>query len=212
MNKINIIISIAACFCCLLVPRQILADTYHSDMGYTITVPAGWTILSKENVRNKPEAIDAAIKGAGKDQDFSAMPEKVVSKVKELLVGGKVDYYYSPDQKFSISVYRGPGEIPGSEFNQVEMCSTMSNELSKQAERKVNVYDCRNKIVDGRRAFYMVADDHWQGHKNIQYLFQKNNNEVLLFTASSQTKNFDDMKGEFENVMASIKIDSEVSR
>jgi hypothetical protein len=207
MNKVNIIISIAAFFCCLLAPRQILADTYHSDMGYTITVPAGWTILSKENVRNKPEAIDDAIKGAGKDQSFSGMPEEVFSKVKELLVGGKVDYYYSPDPKFSISVYKGTGEIPGSEFNQSVMCSNMAGDLSKQAERNVKVYDCQNKLVDGHRAFYMVADDYWKDHKNIQYMFQKNNNEVLLFTASSQTRNFDDMKKEFENVMASLKID-----
>ncbi len=207
MKKVTINIFIAACFCCLLAPRPILADTYHSDMGYTMTVPAGWTILNKENVKNKPEAIDAAMKVAGNDQSFSAMPEKVYSKVKELLIGGKVDYYYSPDPKFSISVYKGPGEIPASEFNQTEMCSNMGNELSKQAERNVKVYDCQNKTVDGHRAFYMVADDYWKDHKNIQYMLQKNNNEVLLFTASSQTQNFDDMKKEFETVMASVKID-----
>ena len=206
MKKINVIIFIAVCFCCLFAPRQILADTYHSDMGYTITVPAGWTILNKENVRNKPEAIDAAMQSAGKDQGFSAMPKEVFSKVKELLLGGKVDYFYSPDPKFSISVYKGTGEIPGSEFNQAEMCSNMGTELSKQAERNVKVYDCQNKTVDGQRAFYMVADDYWKDHKNIQYMFQKNNNEVLLFTASSQTRNFDDMKKEFEKVMTSVKI------
>ena len=207
MKKTTIIILIAACFCCLFAPRPVLADAYHSDMGYTITVPAGWTILSKENVRDKPEAIDAALRGAGKDQSFSGMPEEIFSKVKELLVGGKVDYFYSPDPKFSISVYKGPGEIPGSEFNQAEMCNSMADELSKQAERNVKVYDCQNKLVDGQRAFYMVSDDYWKDHKNIQYMFQKNNNELLLFTASSQTSNFDNMKKEFENVMASLKID-----
>jgi hypothetical protein len=207
MKKVTIIIFIAACFCCLLAPRPILANTLHSDMGYTLTVPAGWTILNKENVRNKPESIDTAMKVAGKDQGFSAMPEEVFSKVKELLVGGKVDYYYSPDPQFSISVYKGPGEIPGSEFNQAEMCINMGNELSKQAERNVKVYDCQSKMVDGHRAFYMVADDYWKGHKNIQYMIQKNNDEVLLFTASSRMRNFDDMQGEFENVMASLKID-----
>ncbi len=207
MRKVKIIIFITACFCYLLAPRPILADTYHSDMGYTITVPAGWTILNKETVRNKPEIIDGAMKVAGENQGFSAMPEKVISKVKELVVGGQIDYFLSPDPKFSISVYKGPGEIPGSEFNQVEMCSTMGNELSEQAGRNVKVYDCQNKMVNGQRSFYMVADDHWQGHKNIQYMLQKNKDEVLLFTASSQTRNFDDMKREFENVMASLKID-----
>jgi|LQYC01.1.fsa_nt_gi hypothetical protein len=207
MKKANIIIFISAFFCCLLVPGPILADTLHSDMGYTMTVPAGWTILSKENVRNKPEAIDAAMKAAGEDQGFSAMPEKVFSKVKELLVGGKLDYYFSPAPQFSISVYKGPGEIPGSEFNQAEMCANMAEELSKQVERNVKVYDCQNKIVDGHRVFYMVADDYWKDHKTIQYMLQKNNDEVLLFTANSRTRNFDDMKREFENVMASLKID-----
>ncbi|HPD61259.1 MAG TPA: hypothetical protein PKV48_05810, partial [Thermodesulfobacteriota bacterium] len=193
-------------FCCLLALRPILADTYHSDMGYTLTVPEGWTILNKDNVRNKPEAIDAAMKAAGENQGFSAMPEEVFSTVKGLLVSGKVDYYYSPDRQFSISVYKGSGEIPQSESNQAEMCSNLADELSKQVERNVKVYDCQNKIVDGHGAFYMVADDYWKGHKNIQYMIQKNNEEILLFTASSQTRNFDDMKKEFENVMASLKI------
>jgi|LQYC01.1.fsa_nt_gi hypothetical protein len=207
MRKVNIIIFITAYFYCLFAPRPILADTYHSDMGYTVTVPAGWTILSKENVRNKPEAIDTAMKAAGKNQGFSAMPEKVFSKIKELLVGGKLDYYFSPDPQFSISAYKGTGEIPEAEFNQAEMCSKMADELSKQAERNVKVYDCQNKMVGGNRAFYMVADDYWKDHKNIQYMIRKNNDEILLFTASSQTKNFEDMKREFENVMASLKID-----
>jgi cobalamin biosynthesis Co2+ chelatase CbiK len=83
----------------------------------------------------------------------------------------------------------------------------MGNELSKQVERNVKVYDCQNKMVDGHRAFYMVADDYWQGQKSIQYMIPKNNDEILLFTAGSRMRNFDDMQGEFEKVMASLKID-----
>lgn len=207
MKEVNLIMFIAACLCCTLSSQPVLADAHHSDMGYTITVPDGWIILDKENVRNKPEVIDAAMEVAGKKQGFSAMPEKLYSKVKELLVGGNIEYYYSPDPQFSISVYEGPGELPVSKFKHDEMCMLLGDKLSKQVARDVNVYNCQNRMVDGHRAFYLVADDYWEGRKYIQYMIRKDDDEILLFTANSRTKNFDDMKREFGYVMTSLTID-----
>jgi len=182
------------------------ADTQKSELGYTITLPEGWTVLKKDTIRDKPEMVEAAFKAAHDNQGLSAVPARIVSRVTELVVGGKMDYYYSPDPQFNISVYKGSGELPHSAKEVTELCNSLPEALSKETERKMNVERCELKSTSGKPAIYMVADDYWKGKKYIQYQIQTGQDEILLFTASSNKRDFMDMKDEFARVMDSLKL------
>jgi len=62
------------------------------------------------------------------------------------------------------------------------------------------------EMVDGHAAIKMVADDYWKGRKYIQYIIRKNENEILVVTANSRKRNFEEMMQEFGQIMASMSV------
>ena len=61
--------------------------------------------------------------------------------------------------------------------------------------------------MSGHTALYVMADDYWKGRKYIQYVIRKDDDEIILFTANSYGKDFEEMKDEFEKIMSSVKIE-----
>jgi len=181
--------------------------TYHSDMGYSITIPEGWTMLKRENVRNKPKIVDAAAGAAHNQEGFSGISQKIISEVRQLVVGGDVEYFYSQDPRFSISVCQEKGNIPETGFDEETVCNNLEDELTEQNGKEIKVYTCQAEMVSGRPAMKMVADDYWKGCKYIQYMVRKNGNEIFLFTANSRDGKFEEMKKEFEDVMGSLQME-----
>jgi hypothetical protein len=183
------------------------AEMHHSDFGYVLDIPSDWTVLSEKNVREKPELVDAAFAAAQKDKDLSDLPKNVLSDVKEMILGGKVEYYYSLDPRFTISVFKGRGEVPRTSEKLGETCQALPQELSKYSKRKIRVYECKLKPAAGQEALYVVADDYWKGKKFIQYQVQKAPDRILLFTASSKDRDFGEMRDAFDKVMATLKLE-----
>lgn len=191
---------------CVLSPA-LLAGTYKSDLGYTFEVPDGWTILNKDSVRDKPEMIDAAASAARDQQDFQDIPMSVLSRIKELAAGGQIDYFHSPDPRFTISVYRERAKIPERGFDQREACRELSTELAEQNARDMQVYECAGAVLDGHPGLRMVVDDYWKDRKYIQYMVRVNEEAVLIFTANTREKNFQKMKQDFEQILKTVEIE-----
>ena len=183
------------------------AGTYRSDLGYSLEVPEGWTLLNKDSVRDKPEMIDAAASAAREQQDFQDIPMSVLSRVKELAAGGQIEYFRSPEPRFTISVYRERATVPQRGFDQKEACSKLSAELSEQNARDMKVYDCEGAVLDGHPGLRVEVDDYWKDRKFLQYTVRVNDDAVLIFTANSREKNFEEMKQEFERIMETLKIE-----
>lgn len=188
------------------VPFAVSAKTYKSDFGFTLDLPSGWVVVSRENVKDKPDIVEGALKTAEKGGKLSSLPKDVWNNVKEALAGGKVEYYYSPDPpRFNISVHEGQGEIPRNAAKVKEICGRFPEALSKISGRPIGVYECELKKVSGRNALYLVAD-YKEGEKYIQYQIQKSPDRILLFTANSQGKAFDQMRAEFEEVIKTLRL------
>ncbi|WP_028322409.1 hypothetical protein [Desulfatiglans anilini] len=149
------------------------AETHRSELGYTMNIPNGWVSLSNEDVRGKPEVVEAALQAAKKTEGLTAWPDRISAQLKSMLEGGNMDYYYSPDPRFTISVYKAGTNIPRSANELRDVCMNLSNELSEQAEKKVQVHCCELRILNGNVALHIVADDYWKGHKYIQSLLSK---------------------------------------
>jgi hypothetical protein len=183
-----------------------LAATFNSDLGYTVQLPEDWSVLSREQIKDQPKVVDAAFAAAQQQQDLSRMPKALLSRVKKLVNAGEIDYFYSSEPRFNVSVYPGSGKIPAGQAEVAQTCQMVKQELSQQTGRKTRVYDCRSTVLDGQPGIYLVADNYWKDQKYIQVQVQRTQDEILVFTASSRDRNFDEMSSEFDRVMGSVRI------
>jgi len=180
------------------------AGTYQSDFGFRIELPAGWTIVSKKGVKEKPEVVKAVFEMAEQNRTLADMPEALFNKLQEKIAGGEVEYYYRTDSpNFSISVYQDNGSIPESPDTAQEACRSLPEQFTKVSKNpSVKVYDCRLTVLGNTPALYVAADAYERGQRYVQYMVQKAPNEVLLFTATSTGKlDFDSMKATFDDIM-----------
>jgi hypothetical protein len=190
----------------VLLAAPAVAATFHSDLGYSLKLPDDWSILSREQIKDKPEVVDAAFAAAQKDQDLADMPKTLLSKVKKLVSAGEIDYFFSPEPRFTVSAHQGAGQLPTSPGQVVEMCRLIEQKLSEEAGRDTKVHDCRATTLAGRPGIYLIADNYWRGQKYIQVQLQKGKNQILVFTGSARDKAFDRMSQEFDQVMSTVKL------
>ncbi|MBI4776377.1 MAG: hypothetical protein HY788_19730 [Deltaproteobacteria bacterium] len=202
MKYFTILISLISLF---LQIQSVHGAVYQSDLGYSIDVPEGWTIFSKGNAREKPQIIEAAMNRAKGDEGLSAIPSNVLNRVKELLMGEKIDYYQSGEPRFTISVYKGTGELPVSSDKVEAFCKSLAEDFDKQGDNGIKLHECSIKQIDGRRAVYLIADDYWKNKKYIQYQIQKGQDEILFVTANSMEKPFSEMSNEFDTIIHSLE-------
>jgi len=204
MKSFAILISLLS-LCLLYQPAD--GAMYQSDLGYSIDVPESWTVLSKGNGKEKPEIVQAAMDKAKDDKGLSAIPENVLSQVKELLIGEKIDYYYSPKPRFTISVYKGSGNLPSSLDKVEDLCRSLKEEFDNQSNKKIKLHQCDVRDMNGHNAIHLVADDYRKDKKYIQYQIQRNKDEVLFITANSMEREFDEMSEDFDAIVRSLKIE-----
>ena len=198
----------ALSFLALLWGLNASAASYESDLGYRIDLPSGWTIVSRAGVKEKPEMVQAVFEAAEKNRTLTDMPEALYNKLKEMIAGGDVEYYYKTDVAgFSISVYQDNGSIPVSPDTAQETCRSLSEDLTKLSKNPApNVYECRLANLGSIPALYIVADAYERGERYVQYMIQKAPNQVLLFTATSTGKqDVDKMKSDFDAIMKSFR-------
>jgi hypothetical protein len=182
--------------------------TVGSDFGFQIKLPDNWTAISKSDVRTKPGIIKGTFEAAEKDKTLSDLPRDLYSKVKEMVAGGEVEYYYkNTSPQFNISVYEDTGTIAQSGSDVKETCSLLPNELSKAIQKPVTVHECTSKLIGNVNALYVVVDGPRQGEKYAQYLIQKSPKRILMLTATpSNGKDFEAMRSEFDEIMKSFKL------
>lgn len=184
-----------------------LAKVHISPLGYRVDLSESWLVLERDSLKKKPEVIDAAFNTARENQGLEAIPDQIVNDVKMLLNRGKIDYYFSPDPRFTVTVIKNTGNITKKSNEYGDLCKTYEKELTKAGGQHMILDECSLTGVDGHTAMYLVAGDYWKGRKMIQYLVQADPDTVLLFTASSPNKNFDEMKQEFRSIMTGVKIE-----
>jgi hypothetical protein len=182
------------------------AMVVQSELGYSITLPEGWVALEKGTVKENPDIVDAAMKAAGQTQGMSAFPEKVMSAVKELIGQGKIDYYFSPEPSYNISVYEAVGSLTPAEKGTADICASLREEMKKETEGKSKVYDCQVKRMGMRDGLFLAAEDYRSGQKFVQEMVQKDPEHILIFTASSPQKDVNTMRGDFMSIMQTAKI------
>lgn len=183
------------------------AMTVKSELGYSLNLPAGWVAFEKGKFSENPEIVDAAVKAAGQTQGMSAIPEKVVAAVKDLIGQGKIDYYFSPEPGFNISVYEAVGNLSPAAKDNPDLCGSLRDELQKEAGSQSKIYECQVKKMGVRDGVYLVAEDYRKDQKYVQQMVQRDSGHVLIFTASSSQQDAESMKKDFMAVMQTVKFE-----
>jgi len=185
------------------------ADVHQSVFGFQIDLPSNWGALSLVQGKEKPDVVEAALAVAQKDTSLTSMPKYVLSKVKEMLMAGVVEYYSSRQPGFYVSVYRGAGHVPEHGYELKERCQAFPAELSKRSEKRVAVHECTMKKVADRNALYLVADeyadDYPQREKYVQYEISKGPNELLIFTLTGGPEVLESVKRDFDEMMRTVE-------
>lgn len=177
-----------------------------SDFGYEITLPSNWTVVSRNDVKDKPDIVKGTFEAAEKDKTLLDYPQDLYTMLKEKIVGGQVEYFYKKDSpNMSISVYEERGTLAQSKSDIKAACELLPQELSKMANKPVKVGECRASKVGNSKGLYVVADS-FQGGKYVQYMVQKAPDRVLLFTATGKDRDFAATKSEFDSVMKSLRL------
>ncbi|OPY78398.1 MAG: hypothetical protein A4E65_02272 [Syntrophorhabdus sp. PtaU1.Bin153] len=195
-------------FFCLCGGYAIADVTYQSEFGFTITLPPGWTIMSRSDVKDKPDITRAALAVAEKNNTIKNLPLELYNKLKEKLTGGEMEYYYRVEAPaFNISVYQDVGTIAQTKDDEQAACDSLSEELGKLSSKPVNLFECRFEEKGNAAALYLVADAYREDQKYVQYLVQKSPNKVLLFTGScDRNEDFEKVKAEFDRIIKSLQI------
>ena len=183
------------------------AATYHSHLGFSIYLPAGWKAVNYKPVTSNPKMLetvfDSAQKGSlrGADKDFMV-------RIKHMVRSGGVEYFVNKNNPgVIIGVNEIRGQLPLTSTAVDESCQSAPAQLSRYAGKTMQVYQCKSEYLGKTRALYLVADGFAKGNKSIEYQLQKTPATVLVFTATCPSKNFATTKRTFHEMMETVRID-----
>ncbi len=207
MSRKKVVISIGLALLLLVWTLPASSLRVQSDFGFQITLPPNWAVVTRDDVREKPEVVRGTFEAAEKKRTLLDVPQDLYSSLKEKLVGGQVEYYYKTGSPHvSVSLYQEKGTLAQSEEDIKKTCRLLPDELSKISKRPVTVHECRSRQVGNTTGLYLVADSYRPGEKYVQYMVQKDRDQVLLFTATGSSEDFGAVKSEFDELMKSLKL------
>ncbi len=157
----------------------VTAETHTSVFGFQITLPTGWTVLDRGTIQGNPSAVEAALGTASHH-----MPHETLTALKEMLARGEIEYYIAKEPHLIIAASPSKGTLPSNHAGVMATCDAFPEELSKRVGKMVRIYECGLEKVAEWEALRLVADDHREGYRSIQYHIQKAPQEVVTFTVT----------------------------
>ncbi|MCX7821995.1 MAG: hypothetical protein N2260_00965 [Syntrophobacterales bacterium] len=177
---------------------------YESSFGFRVLFPGNnWIVLDQAYVRENQHIVESVFVSSDTSPETKAM----LTSIKEMILRGEVEYYFSENPSFVIAVDRSLGTVPKSGEELQRLCQSLPLELSERAGKSIKVYECSKKRFNGRDTLVFIADGHNEGSKYIQYQLDTETGNVIIFTATSaRVSNFDEMVKLTESLMNSIEL------
>jgi hypothetical protein len=183
------------------------AGEYESDFGVGISVPDVWLVLTRSEVADKADVF----LGEGGSSGLGSVPLAVRRVVYDRVRAGELEVFYrreSAPGSFidNVNILVQPANLP-STVEQIEgVCKVLPGEFSRVFGRPVAMDVCEIRERVGRRALYLQFDGAIQGTTTLQYQLQRGRGLTLVLTATAATENLPRLMGEFEEMVASIRL------
>lgn len=184
-------------------------EIYESVFGFKAIFPAQWMVLDRNYAKEHPDAVESAFISVQKDREITAETKSMIASIREMILKGEIEYYFSESPKFVVAVNKSSGKIPGNDEELRNLCSSFPSELSAHAGRPVKVYECSRKGFNGNNTLVLIADGQTKGNRYVQYQVAAGPNSVIIFTATgASASDFDKMVGLMESFMNSLQVKS----
>lgn len=182
-------------------------EVYRSAFGFEALFPGQWIVLDQGYAKEHPESVESAFTAAQKDEEITPETKSTLKTIKEMLLRGEIEYYFSENPKFVVGVNKSTGTIPRTEEELQNLCKNLPSELSSSAGRPIKVYECSKKIFNGSDALMFIADGQNEGNRYVQYQVAAGPNTVIVFTATGASpEDFSKMVEIMESFMKTVRL------
>lgn len=182
------------------------AEDYRSGFGFGISVPDVWLVLTQGEVaKNADLFLDDS------ETEFEAVPQKMRKVVYERVRSGQLEIFYrregiSGSFVDNVNIMLQPAELPASSEQLQGVCLILPGEFSRVFGRPIALDRCELREFVNRPALYLQFDGAIPGTTTLQYQLQRTVGETVVLTATAATANLPRMMGEFEEMVASIRL------
>jgi hypothetical protein len=182
------------------------AEDYRSGFGFGISVPDVWLVLTQGEVaKNADLFLDDS------ETEFDSVPQKMRKVVYERVRSGELEIFYRREgiSGFfvdNVNIMLQPAELPTSAEELQGACLILPGEFSRVFGRPIALDRCELREFVNRPALYLQFDGAIPGTTTLQYQLQRTVGETVVLTATAATANLPRMMGEFEEMVASIRL------
>jgi len=182
------------------------AGEYESGFGFGISVPEVWLVLTRSEVAKNAAAF------MDEDGDrFGSVPPEMRRVVFDRVEAGELEIFYRREgssESFvdNVNIMTQPADLPASEQQLAGVCRVLPGEFSRVFGRPIGIDLCEMRELIGRPALYLQFDGAIPGTTTLQYQLQRRAGETLVLTATAAKPNLARLLGEFEEMVASIRM------
>lgn len=187
---------------CLALPVQ--AQPHESPFGFKIDLPEGWSVVNPQDMK---KSLDAMGNVSDVSQDLDP---QVMEEVKERIAASELEYYLRKKGGTlafvdNVNVTKGEGKIPQTTAHAKKECDVAPLELGRFLGKGVMVFECGLKDIAGHNAMYVDFEGMSKGVRSLSYRIQWTPEIILTFTATCKTEHLDEVKKEFEGMLATLR-------
>lgn len=180
------------------------ATDYQSSFGFTLSIPDGWLVLTKQAIKDNAALTDA------QDAKVGRINPELLKDLKAKVESGSIEIFFdrtTSDVTFAdnINVMVRRGQIPGAPDLVRQVCDAYPAKLAKYAGRNLAVVRCETQDLGTAKTMYVEYEGVVAGTVTMQYQIPRPNNELLLVTATCKQASLEKIRTEFEAIVRSIR-------
>ena len=183
------------------------AGDFSSRFGFGISVPEVWQVLSQSEVADNAGVFS----GETPNDAMAGVPASMREAVVDRIRAGELEIFYRRDGVTdgfvdNVNVMTQQTNLPSDRPQIDQLCRLLPAEFSRVFGRPIGMERCEVRERAARRALYLQFDGAIPGTTTLQYQLQRQRGETLVLTATAADANLPRMLGEFEQMVASIRL------
>jgi hypothetical protein len=183
------------------------AGEYESGFDFGISVPDVWMVLTRDEMTENA----AVFLGEGRSSEFASVPLSMRRVIYDRVLAGELEVFYRRAEVSgffvdNVNVLMQPADLPSTLEELERICQILPTEFSRVFGRPIAMDVCEMRERVSRRALYLQFDGAILGTTTLQYQLQRDDRSTLILTATAATENLPRMLGEFEEMLASIRL------
>ena len=193
----------------IVVPAH--AGEYESGFGFGISVPDVWLVLTRSEIQQSVDHFLAEGADEGGATELGSVPLAMRRAVHDRVRAGELEMYFRRTPELgsfvdNVNVMTQSASLPNSPAQLVGICHALPAEFSRIFGRPIALDVCEMRERIGRRALYLQFDGAVPGTTTLHYQLQHGLGKTLVFTATTVLPNLPQVIGEFEGMIASIRL------